>query len=176
MWAEKFNQLPGAIPRHLQLRRLNMPKPLLLLPAVVLLALGAASTASAAPQEGAKGAKPAAISARVKELYKIDCALCHNENGDGKTDLAKGMDLTLSDFTDPKTLAGKTDDVLFDLIRKGKDKMPGEDAGRAKNDEVKGLIEYIRGFSKNGPAATPASTPAPATPPASAAPSTPGSN
>ncbi len=142
-----------------------MHKPLLLLPAVVLLALGAASSASAAPQEGAKGAKPPAISARVKELYKIDCALCHNENGDGKTDLAKGMNLTLSDFTDPKTLDGKTDDQLFDLIRKGRDKMPGEDAARAKNDEVKALIEYIRGFSKNAPAATPASAPATATPP-----------
>jgi len=152
-----------------------MHKPLLLLPAVVLLALGAASSASAAPQEGAKGAKPAGVSARVKELYKIDCALCHNENGDGKSELAKGMNLTLSDFTDPKTLDGKTDDALFELIRKGKDKMPGEDAARAKNDEVKGLIEYIRGFSKNAPAATPASTPAPP-PPASTAPSTPGSN
>lgn len=151
-----------------------MHKPLLLLPAVVLVVLGAASSASAAPQEGAKGAKPAAISARVKELYKIDCALCHNENGDGKTDLAKGMNLTLTDFTDPKTLDGKTDDQLFDLIRKGKDKMPGEDGARAKDPEIKGLIEYIRGFSKNAPAPTPASTPAPAPP--STAPSTPGAN
>ena len=150
-----------------------MHKPFLLLPAVVLVGFGAASIAFAAPQEGAKGGKPAAgVSARVKELYKIDCALCHNENGDGKTDLAKGMNLTLTDFTDPKTLDGKTDDVLFDLIRKGKDKMPGEDAGRAKDPEIKGLIEYIRGFSKNAPAPTPASTPAPA--PAATAPSTPG--
>jgi mono/diheme cytochrome c family protein len=150
-----------------------MHKPLLLLPAVVLLALGAAWKASAAPQEGAKGTKAApGPSARVKELYKIDCALCHNDNGDGKTDLAKGMNLTLSDFTDPKTLDGKTDDQLFDLIRKGKDKMPGEDAARAKDPEIKGLIEYIRSFSKNAPA--PASTPAPAA--ASSAPSSPGAN
>lgn len=153
-----------------------MHKPLLLLPAVVLLALGAASNSAAAPQDAGKAAKPAGVPAHVKQIYKNDCALCHNENGDGKTDLAKGMDLNLSDFTDPKTLDGKTDEQLFDLIRKGKDKMPGEDAARAKNDEVKALIEYIRGFSKNAPAATPASTPAPAAPPASAAPSTPGSN
>lgn len=155
-----------------------MLKPLLLLPAVVFLAFGAASTSSAAPQEGAKTAKSAGgVTPRVKELYKIDCALCHNANGDGKTDLAKGMELTLSDLSDPKTLEGKTDDQLFDLIRKGKDKMPGEDASRAKNDEIKGLIEYIRGFSKNAPAATPASTPAgaPAAAPAASAPSTPGS-
>jgi hypothetical protein len=82
------------------------------------------------------------------------------------------MLLTLSDLTDPKTLQGKTDDQLFDLIRKGKDKMPGEDAARAKNDEVKSVIQYIRGLSKDQPAAAPA--PAPAS--ASSAPTTPGSN
>ena len=151
-----------------------MRKPLLLLPAVVFLALGAASNSSAAPQEGsAKTSKTAAgPSARVKQLYKMDCALCHNDNGDGKTDLAKGMELSLTDFTDPKTLEGKTTEQLFDLIRKGKDKMPGEDGARAKDDEVKGLIEYIRGFSKNGP--TPAAAPAPA--PAASASTAPGSN
>jgi len=155
-----------------------MRKPLLLLPAVVFFVLGAATPSPAAPQEGtaSKSSKPAGISPRVKELYKMDCALCHNDNGDGKTDLAKGMELTLSDLGDPKTLVGKTDDQLFDLIRKGKDKMPGEDATRAKNDEIKGLIEYIRGFSKNAPAQVPASAPAPATPPASSSPTTPGSN
>ena len=152
-----------------------MHKPLLLLPAVVFLALGTASNSSAAPQAGTpKQSKPAGPSARVKELYKMDCALCHNENGDGKTDLAKGMELTLSDLSDPKTLEGKTDDQLFDLIRKGKDKMPGEDAARAKNDEIKGLIEYIRGLSKNAP--TPSATPTTPPAPASSAPSTPGSN
>ena len=150
-----------------------MLKPSLLLPAVVLLALGAAAPSPAAPQEG-KAPKPAGVSPRVKELYKMDCALCHNDNGDGKTDLAKGMEITLTDLGDPKTLDGKTDEQLFDLIRKGKDKMPGEDASRAKNDEVKGLIEYIRSFSKNAPAATPAATPAPAPAAASASPTAPG--
>jgi len=157
-----------------------MLKPLLLLPAVVFFALGAASNPSAAPQESAANAsktttKPAAgPSARVKEIYKYDCALCHGDNGNGKTDLAKDMQLTLSDFTDPKTLDGKTDDQLFDLIRKGKDKMPGEEAARAKNEEVKALIQYIRSLSKDQPAA-PASAPAPA-PASASAPTTPGSN
>ena len=150
-----------------------MLKPLLLLPAVVLFSLGAASSPSFAPQEGTgKPSKPAAgPSARVKELYKMDCGICHNDNGDGKAELAKSMNLTLSDLTDPKTLEGKTDEQLFNLIRKGNDKMPGEDAARAKDAEIKGIIEYIRGFSKNAP--TPASTPAPA---AASSPTTPGSN
>jgi mono/diheme cytochrome c family protein len=151
-----------------------MLKPLLLLPAVVFFALGAASNPSAAPQEGTAKASKASNETqnRAKKIYEVDCALCHNSNGDGKTDLAKDMQLTLSDLTDPKTLQGKTDDQLFDLIRKGKDKMPGEDAARAKNDEVKSVIQYIRGLSKDQPAAAPA--PAPAS--ASSAPTTPGSN
>src|SRR5689334_503576 len=109
-----------------------MLKPLLLLPAVVFLAIGAASNPSPAPQEG-KSTKAASSSlTRAKEIYNFDCAICHGSNGNGKTDLAKDMQLTLTDFTDPKTLEGKTDDQLFDLIRKGKDKMPAEDAARAK--------------------------------------------
>ena len=155
-----------------------MLKPLLLLPAVVFLAIGAASNPSPAPQEGtaAKGSKPASgnpAMARAKQIYNFDCAICHGPNGNGKTDLAKDMQLTLTDFTDPKTFEGKTDDQLFDFLRKGKDKMPPEDPGRAKNDELKALVQYIRTFSKDQPAAQPASAPAPesAPPPASTAPS-----
>jgi mono/diheme cytochrome c family protein len=160
-----------------------MLKPLLLLPAVVIFALGAASNPSPAPQEGsAKGAKPANASvARAKEIYNFDCAICHGPNGNGKTDLAKDMQLTLTDFTDPKTFEGKTDEQLFDLIRKGKDKMPAEDPGRAKNDELKAIVQYIRTFSKDQPAAAPASAPAPASTPApepapASAPTAPSSN
>jgi hypothetical protein len=65
------------------------------------------------------------------------------------------MQLTLLDWTDPKTLATRSDQQLFDAIRKGKDKMPPEDVGRAKNDEVWNLIIYIRGLSKGQPAAAP---------------------
>jgi hypothetical protein len=79
--------------------------------------------------------------------------MCHGDNGDGQTDLAKDMQLTLSNWTDPKTLAGKDDQELFKLIRNGKDKMPPEDGSRAKDDDIKGLIQYIRGFSKGQAAA-----------------------
>jgi pyruvate/2-oxoglutarate dehydrogenase complex dihydrolipoamide acyltransferase (E2) component len=58
---------------------------------------------------------------------------------------------------------------LLKHIRKGKgDKMPPEDSGRAKNDEVWNLILYIRGLSKGQPAAP--AQPAAAPPPPDAAP------
>jgi mono/diheme cytochrome c family protein len=148
-----------------------MVKHLLLLPAVLVLAWMPAPAGSPTPQK--KTAAPAtaatektpAITARVKEIYKIDCAMCHGDTGDGKTDLAKGMALTLADFGDPKTFESKTDQQLFDAIRKGKDKMPPEDAPRATDEQIRGLVEYIRMFSKEHPAtpvAEPAAAPAPA--------------
>jgi mono/diheme cytochrome c family protein len=87
----------------------------------------------------------------------MDCAMCHGDNGNGKTDIATSMELTIADWTDPKTLAGKEDGELFNIIRNGKDKMPPESDGRATNTEVWNLIIYIRTFSKSQPqAAAPA--------------------
>ncbi len=155
-----------------------MLKQLLLLTAVVLFG-STFAFAQAHPSNGSahgSAAKSAASSeknpatptadslAKAKKLYKMDCAMCHGDNGDGKTDVAKSMDLAMSDWTDPKTLADKTDQALFAAIRKGTDKMPAEDKSRAKDDEVQGLIAYIRSMSKQQPARAPApaSEPAPA--------------
>jgi len=91
--------------------------------------------------------------ANAKSLYQRDCALCHADNGSGKSDLASSMNLTLDDWTNPATLANRTDGSLFNVIRNGKgDKMPAEDASRAKDAEVWNLIVYLRKFAKNQPA------------------------
>jgi mono/diheme cytochrome c family protein len=96
--------------------------------------------------------------ARAKELYGQDCAICHGETGNGKTDLAKDMGLKLDDWSDPKTLDARSDGDLFNVIRNGKDKMPPEASGRAKDDEVWNLVIYIRNLPKQQPAAAPAAT------------------
>jgi hypothetical protein len=67
----------------------------------------------------------------------------------------------MPNWTDPASLAGKSDKDLFGIIRNGKDKMPAEDSGRAKTDDVWNLIHYIRAMGK-GQAAEP---PKPAEPP-----------
>jgi mono/diheme cytochrome c family protein len=161
-----------------------MLKPLLFVSTVVLFGVAAMSTPGSISQDTAPahaaGQKNQVKSteksqARAKELYTQDCALCHGNNGNGKTDVAAGMGVTLKDWSDPKTLADRPDQELFNLIRNGKgDKMPAEAEGRAKDDEVWNLIIYIRNLYKLTPA--PASAPAPAdtTPaPAPAAPATP---
>jgi hypothetical protein len=62
------------------------------------------------------------------------------------------MQVKLGDWTDPRTLAAKSDQQLYDAIRKGiGDKMPSEDVGRAKNDDVWDLVKYIRDLSRNQP-------------------------
>lgn len=148
-----------------------MLKPLSLLFAALLFAIAPAIAQQSAPAPEASSTptqptgpmapnavnpvKPTAESqAKAKNLYQIDCAMCHGDNGDGKTDLATSMSLTLDNWTDPKALAGRPDGELFDIIRSGKDKMPPEAEGRATNTEVWNLILYIRGFSKPQPLAS----------------------
>ena len=140
-----------------------MLKPFLLLSAAILFALATMPATGGMPQAPA-GANPVkstpASRERAKVLYQRDCALCHGDNGNGKTDIAASMQVTLNDWTNPKSLADKSDQQLYDAIRKGiGDKMPPEDAGRAKNDEVWELVRYIRDLSRNQPAAV---EPAPA--------------
>ena len=155
-----------------------MLKSFLLFAAVVLLVFASASAPAGPPQEASQsstaGKKPSdAATAKAKKVYDLDCALCHGATGNGKTDLAKDMSLTMADWTDAKSLANQSDQALIEIIRKGKGKMPPEDAARATNDEVKNLVIYIRKFAgQGGPAAPaadqPAAAPAPEATPAPA--------
>lgn len=141
-----------------------MLKPFLLVSAVALVLI---APMGAPAQAKSSSAKASPELDKAKKIYAMDCALCHGDTGDGKTSIATDMQLTLSDWTDPKTLADKKDADLFKIIRNGKDKMPPEDTSRAKDDEVQALVQYIRTFAKNAPA-TPAPAAAPAAPPAAA--------
>jgi mono/diheme cytochrome c family protein len=161
-----------------------MLKPFLFLSAALVFAAGStpgptfalgATPQEATPPGSANPVKPTPASQeRAKTLYTRDCALCHGDTGNGKTDLARDMQMTIPDWTDPKVLGSKSDQELYDIIRKGKDKMPAEDEGRAKKDEIWNLVLYIRAISKGQPApAPPAPAPAdtaPAPPPAPAPP------
>jgi cytochrome c5 len=145
-----------------------MLKPFLLIATLILLPAIAPGPA-AAPAGGQDSATPrpsAAALEKAKKTYAVDCAMCHADNGNGKTDLAKDMALALGDWTNPNTLSAKSDKLLFDTIRNGKDKMPPEAESRASDSDVRALIYYIRSFSKGQTApadtapAAPAATPA----------------
>jgi mono/diheme cytochrome c family protein len=156
-----------------------MLKPFLFLSAAALFALAPTliPATGASPQDAGSVKITPAIREKAKEVYKVDCAVCHGDNGNGKTDLATSMNVTLDDWTDPKSLASMSDKDIFNIIRKGKgDKMPPEDVSRAKDEDIWAMIAYIRDFSKGQPSVpAPASPAAPAAPaPAPAAPASPG--
>jgi mono/diheme cytochrome c family protein len=103
------------------------------------------------PPEAAKKANPVKPTAKSieagKRIFDIDCAMCHGENGDGKTDLAKSLGVKLPDFRDPAALGSVTDGGLFYVISKGHSPMPNEDV-RAKPEEIWDLVNYIRSLSE----------------------------
>jgi mono/diheme cytochrome c family protein len=144
-----------------------MLKPFVLLSALILFVITPAPTptlaAGGAPQDNNPTKSTPASREKARKLYAVDCAMCHGDNGNGKTDLATSMPLTLLDWTDPKSLVSKPDKELFDTIRNGKgEKMPSEDVSRARDEDVWALITYIRGFSKGQPSPPAPTAPAPA--------------
>jgi mono/diheme cytochrome c family protein len=85
--------------------------------------------------------------ARGKKWWTIDCAVCHGDNGNGKSDTAKDMKITLADFTDPAALKDHTDGELYYLIKKGSGDMPPE-GDRINTEEGWDLVNYVRSLGK----------------------------
>ena len=87
--------------------------------------------------------------ADAKENYDKNCAKCHGADGTGKTKM--GEKLAVKDYSDPKVQAAMKDDDMTKAIKDGvkegdKVKMKGfPDLG---DDEVKGLVAYIRSLKK----------------------------
>lgn len=108
------------------------------------------TTTPAAPIPAADAAKvnpvkPTAASlARARKMYGYDCALCHGATGNGKGELAAGMNL--KDYTDPAALRGLTDGELFYIIQNGRGQMSGESA-RQSTQEAWNMVILVRSFS-----------------------------
>ncbi|MBI3483615.1 MAG: cytochrome c [Acidobacteria bacterium] len=96
-----------------------------------------------------------------KKLFGYQCAMCHGEKGDGNSELAESMKLTMKDYTNPAALKDFTDGTLFYILEKGKGKMPGQE-GRMSANQKWNLVNYIRSFAKkSGEAPKPAAPPKP---------------
>lgn len=103
------------------------------------------------PPEAVKAENPVKTSpeslARAKKTWDIDCAMCHGDDGAGKTNLARDMKLVPADFSDPSTVKGRTDGELFYIIQNGKGQMPKE-GDRAKVNDMWDLVNYVRSLAK----------------------------
>lgn len=122
-------------------------------PAAPSAPVSAAADPASAPTEPASIApstnpvKPTAESqAHAKTTFGIDCAMCHGTSGDGKGDLVADMKLSMKDLTNADTLKNMSDGEVFNLIKEGKGKMPGE-GDRAKNNDIWNLVIYVRSLS-----------------------------
>lgn len=96
--------------------------------------------------------------AEAKKMYGYDCAMCHGAHGDGKGEIVESMKLTMHDWRDPASLAGKTDGELFYIITKGKGKMPAE--GDRQTEKLRwNLVNLVRSMAAKGGAPAAAAKP-----------------
>ena len=134
-----------------------MLKLLVALPPILLLALLPQQPA-AAPDPAAAAAEAAALvnpvtptpesQAHAKQMYGIDCAICHGEKGNGKGELVADMQLKMRDFTDPTALKDMTDGQLFTIIKNGQGKMPAEGPRTKSDAEIWNMVILVRSFAK----------------------------
>ena len=88
--------------------------------------------------------------AEAKETYEKDCAKCHGADGKGQTKM--GEKLGVKDYTDAKVQDAMTDEEMTKAIKEGvkkegSTKMKGF-GDTLSDDEIKGLVKYIRSFKK----------------------------
>ena len=73
-------------------------------------------------------------------LYKSKCQVCHGP--DGKGDTTAGKKVGAKDLHSPE-VAKVSDAALFDIVKKGKQKMPAYDK-KLTDGQIKALVAYVR--------------------------------
>jgi len=91
----------------------------------------------------------AVCAADAKANYEKDCAKCHGADGKGETKMGKKQGA--KDYTDAKVQAELKDEAAFKAIKEGY-KKDGKEVMKPSeglsDDEIKGLVAYMRKFKK----------------------------
>lgn len=85
----------------------------------------------------------------AKAAYDKQCAKCHGPDGKGQTRM--GKQAGAKDYTDPKVQAEFTDEQAAKDIKEGvkvKGKEVMKPAENLSDEDIKGLIAYVRAFGK----------------------------
>lgn len=77
-------------------------------------------------------------------VFKAKCAVCHGANGDGNTNVGKGLKLRDLRSADVQK---QTDAQLNTIICCGKNKMPSYQ-GKLTDDQIKQQVAYMRTLAK----------------------------
>lgn len=92
----------------------------------------------------------AAYAADAKAVYDKECAKCHGADGKGDTKMGKKMGA--KDYTDAKVQDALKDDAAFKAIKEGLKDKDGKvlmkPAEGLSDDDIKGLVAYMRKFKK----------------------------
>ncbi len=80
----------------------------------------------------------------AEKVYKTKCAMCHANDGSGNT--PAGKKLGARDLNSPE-VQSESDAQLIEVLKRGKSKMPAY-GKTLKEDEIKGLVAYIRELAK----------------------------
>lgn len=85
----------------------------------------------------------------VKATYDKECTKCHGADGKGETKM--GKKLGAKDYTDAKVQDALKDDAAYKAIKEGlakDDKTLMKPAEGLSDDQIKGLIAYMRSFKR----------------------------
>jgi cytochrome c553 len=84
----------------------------------------------------------------ARETWDKTCSKCHGPDGKGQTKM--GQKLGIKDYTDAKVQAAFTDDEAFKALKEGLKDSEGKTrmkpAEGLTDDEIKALVQHVRGF------------------------------
>src|SRR5262245_21596744 len=90
----------------------------------------------------------------AQRAYLTYCAECHGANGHGSWRATLFL-LRPGDLADPRTLAGRSDQYLWDLVKHGGAPIgkPGMPAFgyHLSDDQIEDVVRYVRGLSEPRP-------------------------
>ncbi len=114
-----------------------------------------ATAASATPLTNPVPSTPVSM-ARGKELYDVNCAVCHGPQGEGAVRAGTAISIIEesggrqpSDLTDAQWDHGATDSAIFSVIKRGvpPTMMAGYD-GRIADQDIWHVVNYIRSLAR----------------------------
>lgn len=87
--------------------------------------------------------------AEAETVFRLNCAGCHGENGDGNGPASVVLPKKAANFADAKTMASMTDGELFWKMSTGRAPMPGWNDLLPVEQRWE-LVNYIRTFARPG--------------------------
>ncbi len=92
---------------------------------------------------------PAQAKETAADNYKAYCVQCHGMEGNGKGVNVRDMSVIPRDHTDAKAMSGRSDEMLFKVIKEGgtaisKSNLMPPWAGTLSDEEIKDLVQHLR--------------------------------